>query len=70
MNQSSREIIAINVKKLRKSKNLTKENLSLVLGFDNSYISKLEKANVNITIDKLDRIADFFKVNTYKILKL
>jgi len=69
MNQSSREIIAINVKKLRKSKNLTKENLSLVLGFDNSYISKLEKANVNITIDKLDRIADFFKVNTYKILK-
>ena len=61
MSQNSKELIAKNVKKLREEKKLTREALSLILGFENSYISKLEKQNMNITIDKLDKIADFFE---------
>ena len=34
-----------------------------MLGFDNSYISKLEKGKINITIDKLSKIAKFFGVD-------
>lgn len=63
MSQVLRKKLAENVKKLREQSNLKKEKLSLALEFDNSYISKLEKAKVNITIDKIEKIADFFAID-------
>lgn len=63
MSQENRDKIAKNLQKLRMIKNLKKEELSLMLGFDNSYISKLEKGKINITIDKLSKIAKFFGVD-------
>ncbi|MBQ6516224.1 helix-turn-helix transcriptional regulator [bacterium] len=69
MSQEIRDIIANNVKKLRTKKRLKREELSLILGFDNSYISKLEKSRINITIDKLEKIANFFETDLYKLLK-
>ncbi len=63
MSQETRKILAKNIEILRKAKHLKKEELSLALGFDNSYISKLEKGRINITIDKLDLIANYFNVN-------
>ena len=69
MSRNSKNKIAVNVEKLRRKNKLTKENLSLILGFDNSYISKLEKGNINITIEKLDKIAEYFKIETYMLLK-
>ena len=70
MNQNSKIVIAQNVSKLRKQKNLTREKLSLILNFENSYISKLEKQKINITIEKLDIIADFFEIKTFELLIL
>jgi len=69
MSQEIRDIIANNIKKLRTKKRLKREELSLILGFDNSYISKLEKSRINITIDKLEKIANFFETDLYKLLK-
>jgi len=63
MSQVSREILAKNIEKLRKERNIKKEELSLALGFDNSYISKLEKGRINITIDKIDLIANYFNID-------
>ena len=60
---SNRIILATNVKKLRSKLKIKREELSLALGFDNSYISKLEKGKINITIDKLSVIADYFNVD-------
>lgn len=57
---NSRNILAKNVEKFRKEKGLKREELSLTLGFDNSYISKIEKSRINITIDKIEVIAKFF----------
>jgi transcriptional regulator with XRE-family HTH domain len=62
MSQSIRRIFARNVKKYRQKSKLKREELSLALGFDNSYISKLEKEKINITIDKMELIAEYFKV--------
>lgn len=62
MSQEIRKILATNVKQLREKSGLKKEKLSLFLEFDNSYISKLEKGKVNITIDKIEKIADFFNI--------
>ena len=69
MSQEIRKILAKNIEQLRVKKHLKKEELSLILGFDNSYISKLEKSRINITIDKLEKIANFFDVEPYKLLK-
>ena len=65
MSQNSKEIIALNVRKLQRK--LTREELSLTLGFENSYISKLEKQRMNITIEKLDKLADFFEIKTVEL---
>lgn len=69
MSQSIRNKLAENIKKFRLEKNLKREELSLILGFDNSYISKLEKCKINITIDKLEKIANYFQTETYNLLK-
>lgn len=69
MSQTVRNIIANNIKNLRISNNLKREELSLILGFDNSYISKLEKEKINITIDKLEKISKYFEVEPYMLLK-
>lgn len=69
MSQSIREKIANNVKKYRTAKNLKREELSLLLNFDNSYISKLERKSINITIDKLTKIADFLDIEVIDLLK-
>lgn len=62
MSQNIRSIFAHNVKKYRQKSKLKREELSLALGFDNSYISKLEKEKINITIDKIELIAEYFNV--------
>lgn len=69
MSQEARKYIAKNVNKYRIIKGLTKEELSLILGFDNSYISKLERKNVNITIDRLEQIANVLNVKLVKLLE-
>ena len=69
MSQIIRNILAKNIQRLRTKKGIKREELSLILGFDNSYISKLEKSRINITIDRLEKIADYFEVDVYKLLK-
>lgn len=69
MSQEIRNRIANNVKVLRTKKKLKREELSLLLGFDNSYISKLERGSVNITIDRLSKIAEYFLVDVSMLLK-
>jgi transcriptional regulator with XRE-family HTH domain len=64
-----RILLAKNVKNLRLKNNLRREELSLLLGLDNSYISKLEKERINITLDKLSLIADFFGVKIADLFK-
>lgn len=69
MSHETRQKIANNVKKYRAIKNYKREELSLLLGFDNSYISKLERKSINITIDKLEQIANALEVDIIDLLK-
>ena len=62
MSQYFRKIISEKVKYYRLKMGLSREDLSLNLGFDNSYISKLEREKINITVDKLEKIIEFFGV--------
>ena len=69
MNQDIRQILANNIKNLRTQKKLSREELSLVLGVDNSYVSKLEKGKINITLDKIEMLANYFGIEVYLLLK-
>jgi len=69
MSQEIRNRFAENIKQLRVSKNITREELSLAIGVDNSYISKLEKGKINVTIDKIGDIAKYFDIEVFKLFK-
>ena len=69
MSQDYKLKLAENIKKLRLANKMTREELSLAIGVDNSYISKVEKAKVNITIDRIQDIANFFKIDFIKLFK-
>ena len=69
MSQEIRQILAKNIEKLRIKRKLSKEQLSLILGVDNSYISKLEKGKINITLDKIELLANYFEIKPYLLLK-
>ena len=69
MSQSLREIISKNIRKYREDRHFSKEELSLLLEVDNSYISKLEKSKVNITIDKLEKLAQILGIEVVDLFK-
>ena len=69
MSQDIRQILANNIKNLRIQKKLSREELSLALGVDNSYVSKLEKGKINITLDKIEMLANYFETEVYLLLK-
>ncbi len=69
MSQTIRERIAKNVKYWREKHGYKREELSLMIGADNSYISKLEKCRINITIDKLDLLTQIFKIDIIDLFK-
>ena len=49
---------------------MKREALSLALSMDNSYISKVEKCRVNVPIDRLEIIANFFEIDVIDLLKI
>ena len=65
---NTKELLGLKVKELRRMRKITQEKLSEIIGVDNSYISKLERKNVNITIDKLEQIANVLNVKIVKLL--
>lgn len=69
MSQLARKIISDNIKKFREKSGLKREELSLKLGWDNSYISKLERYKVNIPIDRIEEIANILGINFIDLFK-
>lgn len=69
MSQSIREILSKNIRKYREDSHFSMEELSLLLEVDNSYISKLEKSKVNITIDKLEKLAQILGIEVVDLFK-
>lgn len=59
------DIIRDNIKKYRKEKNLTQQDLADLAGISRQYVTDIENENRNkhITIAILERIADAMNVN-------
>ncbi|WP_168384031.1 helix-turn-helix domain-containing protein [Acinetobacter indicus] len=56
------------IREKRKEKNITQESLSLQCGIDRSYMGRIERGEVNITVEKLYEIAVVLEINAKELL--
>jgi transcriptional regulator with XRE-family HTH domain len=58
----ARQLLARNLRVLRKAKGCSQEEFADLAGFHRTYVSQIERGIVNVTIDNLQRIADVLEV--------
>ena len=63
------ERIGQNIYCLRKELGYSQEKLALEAGLDRTYIPKVEKGKINITINSLEKVAKALKVNLIDLFK-
>jgi len=56
-NELKAEILAFRLKELRKSKNLTQEQLAEITGIEKGQISRIENGKYNLTLATINKIA-------------
>ncbi|HEY1697964.1 MAG TPA: helix-turn-helix transcriptional regulator [Polyangiaceae bacterium] len=61
--------IAANVRALRRARKLTQEQLAERAGMDLSYLQRIERAETNLSMDKLLGVADAFGVAPGQLLR-
>jgi transcriptional regulator with XRE-family HTH domain len=64
-----RDLIAKNIRQLRSERGLSQEALALDSGINRSYLSGVECAERNVSIDNIARIAKALKVEPWVLLK-
>ena len=64
-----RDILAKNMRRLRATRKLTQEGLAYDCGINRTYLSAVERAERNVSIDNIARIAKGLKVEPWKLLK-
>ncbi|ENB2047151.1 helix-turn-helix domain-containing protein [Vibrio alginolyticus] len=68
MNKNLAELVGKRIVKMRKSKGLTQDKLALFAEIDRSYVGRIERGEVNITIEKLYEIADALGCDAKELL--
>jgi transcriptional regulator with XRE-family HTH domain len=63
-----REILAANLKRLRKAKGLSQEELAHQVGIDRTYVSALERRVYAASIDLVERLAKALQVDTQTLM--
>ena len=69
----SREILikfGQRVRRLRKEKNLSQEELSFKANLHRTYIGMIERAEKNITLINIEKIANALEISIYNLLML
>ena len=61
------ENIGLNIRKIRKQKNLTQIELAVAVGIDRSYLSEIENGRANPSISILYAIADVFEIDIIEL---
>lgn len=56
------------IRKKRKEKQISQEKLALLCNIDRSYLGRIERGEVNITVSKLYEIAEVLKANAKELL--
>jgi len=61
--------VGLNIRKVRKEKEISQESLALAADLDRSYVGGVERGERNISIVNLKKIADALKVPVSQLLK-
>jgi transcriptional regulator with XRE-family HTH domain len=69
MSNSIIKIFGDNVRKERLKKGLSQEDFAEISGFHRTYIGMLERAERNITLSNLERIAKALNIEIAELLK-
>ena len=64
-----RHRLGINVKQFRKARGYTQQQLAELCQLDQNYISKVERANVNVTLANLEALATGLRRTERELLK-
>ena len=64
-----RDILAKSMRRLRASRRFTQEALAYDCGINRTYLSAVERAERNVSIDNIARIAKGLQVEPWKLLK-
>ncbi|MGR6125670.1 helix-turn-helix domain-containing protein [Paenibacillus sp. SER-28] len=62
------ELVGTRIRDIRKSKGLSQEALAEKAGFNSSYIGFIERAERNISLKNLEKIAKALNVGVYQLL--
>lgn len=58
----------LKVREQRKLKKITQEQLALLCNIDRSYMGRIERGEVNITLEKIYEIASALKISVKNLL--
>ncbi|MBM7567922.1 helix-turn-helix domain-containing protein [Paenibacillus sacheonensis] len=62
------KVLGSNVRLYRKSLNLTQDELSSLTSIEQSHIARIEKGEVNISLDTLERLSKVLKIDPVDLL--
>lgn len=66
----ARQRISENLRRVRKERGLSQEELAELADFHRTYVSQLERQVTNISIDGLERLAIALEMDVMELLKL
>ncbi|WP_216938004.1 MULTISPECIES: helix-turn-helix domain-containing protein [unclassified Acinetobacter] len=68
MKQELAILIGTKIRETRKSKSISQEQLALRTAIDRSYLGRIERGEVNITVEKLYQISQTLEVDPKNLL--
>ena len=63
MNQELAQFIGSKIRSMRQLENISQEQLALLTGIERSYLGRIERGEVSVTVEKLAQIAKVLKVD-------
>lgn len=68
MNQELAQSIGSQIRNVRKQQNTSQEQLALLTGIDRSYLGRIERGEVSVTVEKLAQIAHVLNVDIRSLI--
>ncbi|EGQ8249292.1 MULTISPECIES: helix-turn-helix domain-containing protein [Vibrio harveyi group] len=68
MNTKLAVVVGKRIAKMRKSKGLSQDKLALLAEIDRSYVGRIERGEVNITLEKLYELAETLGCDVRELL--
>lgn len=66
---SLRDVLAFNVRAVRVRNSLSQEQLGFAAELDRTFISQVERARINVSLDNIERLADALGVAAHILLQ-